>query len=99
MTEQLQQNKKTKYDDFFKSKMLKKKKVTTFAQQILNQIIDQQEKLALKLEKTDSSKSDQDEEELENLVERFVNTCIEKANLVFQTKNFNEANQILHIAQ
>ena len=69
--------------------MLKKKKVS-FAQEILNQVIDQEETLAIKLEQTDHINREQDEELIESLVERFVNTCIEKASLVFQTRDFYE---------
>ena len=42
MTEEFKPHRRTKYDDYHKSKILKKKKVT-FAQEILNQVIDQEE--------------------------------------------------------
>ena len=46
--------------------------------------------MAIKLEQTDHINREQDEELIESLVERFVNTCIEKASLVFQTRDFYE---------
>jgi hypothetical protein len=42
MAEEFKPQRRTKYDDYHKSKILKKKKVT-FAQEILNQVIYQEE--------------------------------------------------------